>query len=174
MDIKSLIPVTPDWPSTGVNFLDIGGILKQPAASKYCVDLMRDQLLALRATSVVAIESRGFLFATAAAYQCDLPVFMARKAGKLPGNCVSLGYDTEYSQDTIQMQRNCDLGARPVIVDDLLATGGTVLAVAKLIRSHWPAESVAALTVINLAFLPGAQKLQQANIDLRYLVEYHA
>jgi adenine phosphoribosyltransferase len=174
MDIRSLIPVTPDWPSPGVNFLDISGVLKQPAAFKHCVDLVADQLSNLCATSIVAIESRGFLFATAAAYKCGLPVYMARKAGKLPGDCVSVGYDTEYSQDTIQMQQDCDLGARPVIVDDLLATGGTVLAVAKLIRSHWSAESVAAVTVIKLAFLPGAQKLQQDNIDLRYLVEYHA
>jgi len=174
MDIKSHITCTPDWPSAGVNFLDIGGLLKTPTVFAKCVDQMCQHVRSSGASSLVAVDSRGFLFAGALGYQAQIPVYMARKIGKLPGPCVSQSYGTEYNRDIIELQESCELGAHPMIIDDLLATGGTVLAVAGLIRSRFAVESISALVAINLAFLPGVRELQKAGVDLRYLVEYDA
>lgn len=172
MDLKSYIPVIPNWPHPGVNFLDIGGILKDPKAFSFCVRKLIKSVANRDITSVVAIESRGFMFAGAVCAQTATPLYLARKAGKLPGNRYSYTYQTEYSTDTIELQKNCDLGPRPLIIDDLLATGGTITAVSKLIKENFDIEKLAAAVVVNLEFLPGHQLLKNNNIELDYLVGY--
>ena len=172
MDLKSRIPTVADWPRPGVNFLDISGLLKDAEAFRTCVDHVADSIRIHRATAIIAVESRGFLFASAACAATAAPLYLARKVGKLPGDCHAITYETEYSQDTLEIQATADLGPRPLIVDDVLATGGTVLAVTNLIRQHWPVDAVGASVIINLSFLPGAQRLQEHGVDLRSTVTY--
>lgn len=172
MDLKSRIPTIVDWPRPGVNFLDIGGLLKDTEAFRVCVDHVADSIRTYQTTAVVAVESRGFLFASAACVATATPLYLARKAGKLPGDCHAITYETEYSQDTLEIQCTADLGPKPLIVDDVLATGGTLLAVANLIGQHWSIDTVSASVIINLSFLPGEQRLRDHGIDLRAKVVY--
>jgi len=172
IDLKRHIPVVADWPKPGVNFLDIGGLLANPPVFAYCASQLTDAIKNLDATSLIAVESRGFLFASAVASRMSIPIVLARKKGKLPGACYSYTYETEYSTDTVELQQDAQIGARPVIIDDLLATGGTVLAVNQLIRQNFLVDSVTAAVVINLAFLPGAANLAQHSVDLHYLIQY--
>lgn len=174
MDLKNSIPIVPDWPKPGVNFLDICGLLRDTNALRYCVDFVADSIRSSQATSVIAVESRGFLFAGAACAATATPLYLARKAGKLPGTCHTIHYDTEYSQDAISMQASADPGARPLIVDDLLATGGTIMAVANLIRQNWVTDSISASVIVNLGFLPGQSLLHSQSINLDFAVTYHA
>lgn len=173
MDLREHIPTVANWPKTGVNFLDIGGILCNPAVFEYSVTELAKSIAKHNITSVVAVESRGFMFAGAVCNRTSTPMYLARKAGKLPGGCYSYTYNTEYSCDTVELQKNCALGARPLIIDDLLATGGTILAVANMIKQNFTVESVTAAVVVNLEFLPGQQQLKNNNINLDYLVSYH-
>jgi adenine phosphoribosyltransferase len=172
MDIKTFVKTVHNWPSPGVNFLDISGILAAPDALDHCIRRVERTIAHLDITSVVAIESRGFLFASGAAANAGVPLILARKAGKLPGACHSMTYDTEYSHDSLQMQTHAKLGKRVLIVDDLLATGGTITAVAQLVRNHWSVDSVSAQVVINLGFLPGQQQLINQNISLDWIAKY--
>jgi adenine phosphoribosyltransferase len=172
MDIKTFVKTVHNWPKPGVNFLDISGILASPDALDYCIRRVERTIAHLDITSVVTVESRGFLFASGAAANAGVPLILARKAGKLPGKCHTVTYDTEYSQDSLQMQTHAKLGPRVLIVDDLLATGGTITAVAQLVRNHWSVDSVSAQVVINLGFLPGQQQLINQNISLDWITKY--
>lgn len=172
MDLKSSIPVIANWPRPGVNFLDIGGILREPGALRQCVDHAVHSIRQQQATSVIAVESRGFLFASAACAATGTPLYLARKPGRLPGACYSITYATEYSEDSIELQTSIDPGPRPLIIDDLLATGGTIMALAQLIQQHWSPARVAACVIITLDFLPGRAMLAANHIDLSCLVSY--
>ena len=172
MNLKEYIPVVPNWPKPGVNFLDISGITINPLAMSYCVERLVKCITDNDITSIVAVDSRGFLFAGAAGIQSATPVVLARKKGKLPGECYSHTYATEYSTDTVELQKNTVLGARPLIMDDLLATGGTILAVNYLIKQNFTVESVFAAVVINLKFLPGEKQLADHSILLTSIVNY--
>ena len=172
MDIKTYIKVANDWPRPGVKFLDIGGILANPNAFQFCSKEMADHILSCQSTSVIAVESRGFLFASAACVIAKIPLYLARKSRKLPGNCHRIDYATEYSTDSIELQSNIQPGARPVIIDDVVATGGTVAAVASLLGKHWPVEKISAAAVIALDFLPGTRLLDGLGISAHALVHY--
>jgi adenine phosphoribosyltransferase len=172
MDLKPFVKTLPNWPRPGVNFLDISGILANPEALDYCITRVAYTIQHLNITSVVAVESRGFLFAAGAAAQAGVPLILARKAGKLPGRCHTVTYDTEYSQDSLQIQTQAKPGPHVLIVDDLLATGGTILAVNRLLRDHWSVSSVSAQVIINLGFLPGQQNLADNDISLDWITKY--
>ena len=128
MNIQSIIPVVPNWPRPGVNFLDITALLENPEALTYCTEYLVKHINLVQATSIVAVESRGFPFAGVVCHLTGLPLIMARKKNKLPGTCYSTTYQTEYSQDSIEIQTRAQPGIHPLILDDLLATGGTVIA----------------------------------------------
>jgi len=172
MDLKPFVKTVPNWPRPGVNFLDISGILANPGALDHCITRVAYTIQHLNITSVVAVESRGFLFAAGAAAQAGVPLILARKAGKLPGRCHTVTYDTEYSQDSLQIQTHAKPGSCVLIVDDLLATGGTILAVNRLLRDHWSVNSVSAQVIINLGFLPGQQNLADNGISLDWITKY--
>jgi adenine phosphoribosyltransferase len=172
MDLKPFVKTVPNWPRPGVNFLDISGILANPRALDHCISRVAHTIKHLDIDSVVAVESRGFLFAAGAAAQAGVPLILARKAGKLPGQCHTVTYDTEYSQDRLQMQTHAKPGSHVLIVDDLLATGGTILAVNQLLKDHWSVKSVSAQVIINLGFLPGQQNLADNNICLDWITKY--
>ena len=172
MNLKEHIPVVPNWPKPGVNFLDISGITSNPLAMAYCVKKLVKCIADNDITSIVAVDSRGFLFAGAVGIQSATPVVLARKAGKLPKACYRHSYATEYSTDTVELQCNSVLGRRPLIMDDLLATGGTILAVNHLIKQNFTVDAVFAAVVINLKFLPGEQQLANHAVSLTSIVNY--
>jgi adenine phosphoribosyltransferase len=172
MNLKSIIPTIFNWPKPGVNFLDITPILESPDALAYCTTQIVKHVQRINATSIVAVESRGFPFAATVAHASKLPMVLARKSKKLPGAVYQKFYETEYSTDCIEIKQTAQVGSHPVVIDDLLATGGTILAVAELLRKNFAVDQVSSAVVINLKFLPGHDVLASNSIDLFALEDY--
>jgi adenine phosphoribosyltransferase len=172
MNLKLIIPTVPDWPRPGVNFLDITPVLETPSAFAHCTEWLIRCVQETGATSLVAMESRGFPFAAAAAHAANLPLVLARKPGKLPKPVYAKDYTTEYSTDSVEIKISAPVGARPLVVDDLLATGGTIQAVSELLACDFGVEQVSAAVIVNLTFLPGESVLKQNAIQLFSLEDY--
>jgi adenine phosphoribosyltransferase len=172
MNLKLIIPTISNWPRPGVNFLDITPVLETPAAFAHCVEWLIRCVQESNATSLVAMESRGFPFAAAVAHQINLPLILARKPNKLPRPVYAKSYTTEYSIDSVEIKISAPVGARPLVVDDLLATGGTIQAVSELLSCDFAVEQVSAAVIVNLKFLPGESVLNQNSIQLFSLEDY--
>ena len=166
MDLKTHIRGIPDFPIPGILFYDISTILSNPSALEYAVTAMEEKISDWQPDIIAGIESRGFLFATPLAMRMDLPMMMIRKADKLPGEVVSYEYDLEYGTDTIQIQADAiKAGQKVVIIDDLLATGGTLSASVRLCQQVG-GEVVGCGVVIELDFLSGTDALEVPCISL--------
>ena len=166
MDLKTHIRGISDFPIPGILFYDISTILSNQPALEYVVTAMEEKILAWQPDIIAGIESRGFLFATPLAIRMGLPMMMIRKAGKLPGEVVSYEYDLEYGTDTIQIQADAiKAGQKVVIIDDLLATGGTLSASVRLCQQVG-GEVVGCGVVIELDFLSGRNALEAPCISL--------
>ena len=170
MNLKQYIPEIPNFPKDGITFLDITTILETPLVFEFCINEL--SVMARGASSIVAIESRGFPFGACVAQNLGKPLVVARKPGKLPGDVYTKRYITEYSTDSIEIKTTSPVGPTPFIIDDLLATGGTILAVADILRDNFKIRDISAATVVNLKFLPGQQNLERAKISYDPLVEY--
>ena len=159
MNLKDHIRGIPDFPKPGILFYDISTLLRHPQAWQTAMDRMAGMIEAHRPTLLAGIESRGFLLAAPLALKLGCGFVMLRKRGKLPGPVVGLNYGLEYGEDRIEIQADAvDAGARVVILDDLLATGGTMQAGIRLLR-QLGAEVPAAAALIELTFLGGRGKL---------------
>ena len=157
MNLKDHIRGVPDFPIEGILFYDIATLLREPTAMAYCLDQFEAAMAAWQPDVLAGIESRGFLFAAPLAQRMGLPMMMIRKAGKLPGPTNSLTYDLEYGTDTIEIQADAlSEGQRVVILDDLLATGGTLAASVELCRQSG-AEVAGCALVVELSFLNGRE-----------------
>ncbi len=155
--LEDHIREVPDFPKHGIRFQDIMPLLQHPEALREAIQ--RLSALTTQPDAVVGIESRGFLFGVPLALHWGVPFVPARKFGKLPGKTVRQVYSLEYGEDTLELQADAlRAGQRVVLVDDLLATGGTALATAQLVR-QLGAEVSAALFVIELVGLGGRDKL---------------
>ncbi len=164
--ITSLIRDVPDFPKPGIIFKDITPIFQDPAGLKASVDLFVDRWRDMRIDKVVGIESRGFLLGAPVAYQLGLGCPLVRKAGKLPWKTVSRSYDLEYGSATLEVHVDAvEPGDRVVILDDLLATGGTMVATGELLREIG-AEVVEVACLIELGFLPGRAVLEAAGYSV--------
>ena len=162
--IANSIRDIPDFPVPGVLFKDITPLLADPDLMREVIDELARGVSALQPDAVVGIESRGFLFAMPLALQLNLPFIPARKPGKLPYEKLRVDYELEYGQAALEMHRDAlRPGQRAVIVDDLLATGGTSRAVCQLVRSLG-AEVAGLCYIVELAFLQGRQALQGETI----------
>jgi adenine phosphoribosyltransferase len=157
VDLRALIRDVPDFPRPGIVFKDITPLWLDPAALSACVHHLA--ACASKPDAVVAIESRGFVFGAGLALHWAVPLVPARKFGKLPGSTIREFYALEYGEDSLEMHADAlRSGSRVVIVDDLLATGGTAAAAAKLVETLG-ARIEALLFVIELAGLTGRSKL---------------
>ncbi|HEX6013484.1 MAG TPA: adenine phosphoribosyltransferase, partial [Geminicoccaceae bacterium] len=135
MDLRAHIRQIPDFPKPGILFYDISTLLAHAGAWRETVDRVADAVRAYRPDLLAAIESRGFIFAAPVAYKLGVGFTMVRKVGKLPGTVVSHDYDLEYGSDTLQVADGLvPAGSRVVLIDDLLATGGTARATIQLLR----------------------------------------
>ena len=159
MNLADHIRDVPDFPQPGITFKDISPLLADPAALRAAVSAMADPYRADPPDTVLAVEARGFLFAVPLALELGCGVVPVRKPGKLPAAKRSVEYALEYGTDTLEMHADALApGQRALIVDDVLATGGTVAACLKLAREAG-AEVTAAAFLIELAFLEGRAKL---------------
>jgi len=170
MNLKEKINDYPNFPKKGILFLDFSPILKDPSALSYVVDELSKHFHPKNIDYFVGIESRGFILACAMAMRYDKGMIMIRKAGKLPGKTTKLSYIVEYGKDAIEIQNNSiSKGDRILICDDLLATGGTAAASAKLIeKMKGKIEGFA--FIVELTELNGIKKISKYNS--KSLVKY--
>ncbi len=168
--LRNLIREVPDFPKPGINFYDITTLLLDADGLKNTVDALVSEVPPGPIDTVIGVESRGFIFATPIAYQIGAGFIPVRKPKKLPAEKVSISYDLEYGQDTLEMHKDAvGHGHRVLIVDDLLATGGTARAVIDLVESV--GGTVAGLLfVVELDFLNGRSKFD--GYDVRSLIHY--
>ena len=135
MDLKALIKDIPDFPQEGIVFRDVTTLLQNPEGLQYTVDQLSQRSAELNPDLVVGIESRGFIFGMPVSHQLNMGFVPVRKAGKLPRAVYGVDYDLEYGQDRLEVHQDAfAAGSRVVIIDDLLATGGTAAATAQLIE----------------------------------------
>jgi adenine phosphoribosyltransferase len=159
MDLKQHIRSIPDFPKPGILFYDISTLLAHPAAWRATVTRLADALRPHQPDLLIGIESRGFLVAAPVAYELGRGFAMIRKQGKLPGKTVRHSYDLEYGSDTIEIQEDAfAAGQRVVVLDDLLATGGTMRAAIDLIRQRGGLVAAAGC-IIELSFLQGRSRI---------------
>lgn len=164
-NLKKLIREVPDFPKEGINFYDITTLLQNPDGLKQTLDALYEQVRDQQIDTVIGIESRGFIFGPPVAYRLNAGFVPVRKPNKLPWEKVSVSYDLEYGQDTVEMHRDAvGDGHRILIIDDLLATGGTARAVADLVEKVG-GKIVNMLFVIELDFLNGREKLNDYKIN---------
>jgi adenine phosphoribosyltransferase len=169
-NLKNLIREVPDFPKPGINFYDITTLLKNPQGLKQTIDALAVEIKDEKIDTIIGVESRGFIFATPLAYQLGAGFVPVRKPKKLPAECVSVSYDLEYGQDTLEMHKDAvGEGHRVLIVDDLLATGGTAKAVVDLVEGLG-GKVVGLLFVVELNFLHGRDKFN--GYDVRSLIKY--
>jgi adenine phosphoribosyltransferase len=170
MDLKESIRTIPDWPKPGIMFRDITSLIEDPKAFNYCIEKLRNQYKDKNITKIAGIESRGFIFGAALARELMLPFVLIRKKGKLPGDVVSQEYELEYGTDKIEIHKSSiQEGENILVIDDLIATGGTVCAACKLVEKLGGNVSGVAF-VIDLPDLKGKERLQ--NYDIFTLVEF--
>jgi len=171
-DLKQLIREVPNFPKDGINFYDITTLLKHPEGLRKTVDALAAEYEGDKIDVVVGIEARGFIFAPALAYHLGAGFVPVRKLKKLPAETVSISYDLEYGQDTLEIHRDAVAeGNRVIIADDLLATGGTAKAVCQLIEGLG-GKVEGLVFVVELEFLPGRKKLE--GYDVRSLIRYQS
>lgn len=169
-NLKQLIREVPDFPKPGILFYDITTLLKDPRGLRGTIDALRAQYTGAEVDVVIGIESRGFIFAPALAYALGAGFVPVRKPKKLPAETSAISYDLEYGSDTLEVHRDAiGKGSRVLIVDDLLATGGTARAVTQLVEGL--GGTVAGLGfVVELTFLNGRGKL--GDYDVFSLLQY--
>ena len=171
-DLKAAIRTIPDYPKKGVMFRDITTLLGDARAFRRAVDSLVQPWAGEKIDKVVGMEARGFILGGAVAHQLSAGFVPIRKKGKLPHAKVSIAYSLEYGVDEMEMHEDAvKPGERVILVDDLIATGGTAEGAAKLLRAQG-AEIVAACFVIDLPELGGAAKLRAMDVPVRTLVSF--
>ncbi|MBV6497264.1 MAG: adenine phosphoribosyltransferase [Acidobacteria bacterium ACB1] len=164
-NLKKLIREVPDFPKPGINFYDITTLLLDPEGLRSSVNALAELANGQKVDTVIGVESRGFIFGAPVAYKLDAGFIPVRKPKKLPAEKVSISYDLEYGTDTLEMHKDAvGEGHNVLIVDDLLATGGTARAVVDLVESV--GGNVAGLLfVVELDFLRGRDKFEGYNVQ---------
>ena len=169
-NLRKLIREVPDFPKPGINFYDITTLLQNPEGLRNTIEALYGQVADEKIDTVIGVESRGFIFATPLAVRLNAGFVPVRKPNKLPHEKVSVSYDLEYGQDTLEMHKDAvGEGHRVLIVDDLLATGGTAKAVVDLVEGLG-GKVVGLLFVVELNFLNGREKFNGYNV--RSLIRY--
>ena len=172
MDLKKYIRSIPDYPKKGILFRDITTLIKDNKVFNYTVDKIVDTIKDINFDKVVGIESRGFIFASTVAYKLCKPLILIRKKNKLPADTYSEDFELEYGKSTIEIHKDSiEKNEKTIIIDDLIATGGTAEASAKLIeKSEGKVEGF--IFVINLFDLGGKKLLENKNYKIFSLIDF--
>ncbi len=172
MDIQSLIRTIPDYPKPGIQFRDITTLIKDAQGFKTTIDTLVERYKGRPITKVVGTEARGFIFGAPLAYALGVGFVPVRKKGKLPGKTTAHEYALEYGHDRIEMHDDAiDANDQVLVVDDLLATGGTAAATVMLVRGMG-GHVVECAFVIDLPALGGRVKLEKMGLTVHTLVEF--
>lgn len=175
-NIKEHIRTVPDFPIKGIQFRDITSLLENTKAFNKALIEMTAHCMMFNANKMIGIESRGFIFGSPIARDMEIPFYLARKPGKLPNETVSRSYKLEYGEAELHIQKNSKLTGydKIVIIDDLIATGGTALACADLVREEFfvPKENIMILAVIDLPDLGGSSVIRDNGYHVESLVEF--
>lgn len=172
MDIQKLVRTIPNFPKPGIMFRDITTLLADAEGFKSTIDLLKEHYKTLEFDYIVGIESRGFILGAALAYALGKGFVPIRKKGKLPGKTVSLEYTLEYGSDTIEI--HCDAfkpGSKVIVIDDLMATGGTAINSCKLVEKIG-GQVVEVCVAIDLPEIQGSQKVKVAGYNFYTLMEF--
>lgn len=163
MDLLSNVRTVMNFPDLGINFFDVTSILEKPELFAYTVKQLERIAVVNEIESIVAIDARGFIWAGAIADRLRCPLFLARKPGKLPGEVVTKEYKTEYSKASLSMIKGHEIKGPVLVVDDILATGGTLKATGQLLTEQWniiPEQQIHCV-LIELGFLDGREILEK-------------
>ena len=170
--LKSRIRTVRDWPIPGVNFRDVTTLFNDPEAFRVMIEAFSLDCTQLGVDVIAAIDARGFIIGGALSYQLHKPFALVRKKGKLPYQTIAEDYSLEYGLATIEINADaCQPGERVLLVDDLIATGGTLLAADKLFKKL-RAEVVGVAAIIDLPELGGSQKLRAAGLPVHTLCAF--
>jgi adenine phosphoribosyltransferase len=171
-DLKAVIRTIPDYPKPGILFRDITTLLGSPRAFRRAIDELVQPWAGMKIDKVAGIEARGFIIGGAVAHQCSAGFVPIRKKGKLPHTTVRIAYSLEYGIDEMEMHEDAVAPSdRVILVDDLIATGGTAEGAVKLLR-RIGAEVLAACFIVDLPDLGGADKLRKLDLPVRTLVSF--
>ena len=172
VDLKSYVRDIPDFPKKGILFEDLTTLWKDPAAFATMVEQLAEPYRDAQVQVVVGIESRGLILGAALAYVLGAGLVPVRKEGKLPGKTVRASYALEYGEATTELHEDAITpGMRVLIVDDLLATGGTAEAAVDLVRKL-KGEILGLVFLVELTFLKGRKRLERQNVEVRSLLQY--
>ncbi len=172
MDLKAAIRTIPDYPKPGIQFRDITTLMGDAAAFRTAVDALAAAFSDVGASKVAGVEARGFILGGAVAHRLGVGFTPVRKQGKLPHDTLIEAYELEYGADAVEIHVDAlAAGERVLIIDDLIATGGTAEAAVKLVRKAG-GEAVGCGVVIDLPDLGGAQRLEAMNVPVRSLVSF--
>ena len=170
MDLAKMIRDVPDFPKEGIIFKDITTLIKDPHAFREAIDVLTEHYVGQQIDLVVAVEARGYIFGAPVAYKLGAGFVPVRKVGKLPAETVREEYELEYGTDAVEMHRDAiQPGQKVLIVDDLIATGGSAAATTRLVESLG-GEVVSIAFLIELGFLKGVDKLK--GHDVFTIIEY--
>lgn len=170
--VKSKIKTFPDWPKQGVMFRDVMSLLKDVEGSNRAYDLLVERYKSNKPDVIVGIESRGFIFGSVLADRLKVPFVPVRKPGKLPGEIEFINYKTEYSTDRVEIQKgSIKPGMNVLVVDDLIATGGSMLAGCDLVKKLG-GRIMECCVVIDLPDLKGSHKIEQAGYKVFKLIDF--
>ncbi|MEM8794355.1 MAG: adenine phosphoribosyltransferase [Pseudomonadota bacterium] len=171
-DLKELIRTIPDYPKPGVQFRDVTTLIADPIGLRASVDLMLRPFITADINFVAGIEARGFILGGAIAHELGRGFVPIRKKGKLPGKTIGQDYALEYGSDRIEIHEDAiQPGNRVLIIDDLIATGGTAEAAIELIRRSG-GEVVAAAFIVDLPDLGGSERLRKLGVDVHILMDF--
>ena len=172
MDLKEYIRSIPDYPKKGILFRDITTLIKNEKAFTYCIDQIVEKSKLFDFNKIAAVESRGFVFASAVSYILKKPFILLRKKNKLPAETHSVDFELEYGTATIEMHKDSvNTKDSVLVIDDLIATGGTAEAAAKLIKIS-EGKVAGFIFVINLFDLGGCDKLIKQNYKIENLINF--
>ena len=176
LDLKKFIRTVNDFPIDGIVFRDITSLIETPEAFIRTCDELTKITKEFNAEIVASIESRGFIFAGTIARDLGLPFVLARKPGKLPNETFQKSFDLEYGSTSIEIQKNTNImkGQKIVIVDDLVATGGTAIACAELLTENFNVsnQDILILSIIDLTELGGSKLIKEKGFSIKTLVDY--
>ena len=172
MDLKKYIRSIPDYPKKGILFRDITTLIKNEKAFTKCIDEIVERSKKFKVDKIAAIESRGFVFASAVSYKLKKPFIMMRKKNKLPSEKISVDFKLEYGQATLEIHKDSiNDGEKILIIDDLIATGGTAEAGAKLVEMS-KGKVAGFIFIINLFDLGGNEKLLKKSYFTKSLIDF--